>query len=153
MLIPDDTKVLNTPACTCSANSQRTKDDSLNLTSQIEFTFKKLPQLAFFSLANTNVQGGWVTFMFFLSALMEALICFHKKKGSIKSAQLCWVNVKTGKTWQKSQAARDLWVVAHAVIVTLLSAGDCRFAVFKQILLSLKWGRGCDESASLQLPA
>lgn len=88
------------------------------------------------------------------------LVCFDgsadllsQKKGSIKSAQLCWVNVKTGKTWQKSQAARDLWVVAHAVIVTLLSAGDCRFAVFKQILLSLKWGRGCDESASLQLPA
>lgn len=73
------------------------------------------------------------------------------KKGSIKSAQLCWVNVKkTDKTWQKSQTATDLWVVLNAVIVTLLI---CRFPVFKQIFLSLKWGRGCDESASLQLPA
>lgn len=52
---------------------------------------------------------------------MQALICFHKK-GRIKGAQLCWVNLKTGKIWQKSQAATDLLVIEHAVIVTLLSA-------------------------------
>lgn len=65
----------------------------------------------------------------------ESLSCFSlyfdgsadlllHKKGSIKSAQLCWVNVKTDKTWQKSQAATALWVVLNAVIVTLLSADD-----------------------------
>lgn len=44
------------------------------------------------------------------------------KKGSIKVHN--WVNVKTGKTWQKSKAATDFWVVPHAAIVTLLSADD-----------------------------
>lgn len=35
--------------------------------------------------------------MLFLSPLMEVLISFYIKKGSIESAQLCWVNVKQGK--------------------------------------------------------
>lgn len=43
-------------------------------------------------------------------------------------------------SWQKSQAATALWVLAHSVIVTLMI---WRFPMFKQILLSLKRGRSC----------